>query len=456
MDRIVTTGIVRAIVALALATSGVTAPGAVSGASERSVEQRIDAAFEYLFPVYESARLRFNAIDNPRNPARRAANVAFHTRRLADHDSRAVTAPNNDTLYTTAWLDLSAGAALVSVPRIARRYWSVSLIDVFTNNFAVLGNRLDGEGPIRALVVGPDWQGEAPHGVRVIRAPGNDVWLLGRWLIDGSDDAPAVHAIQDATRIESRAQPQGVRRVVPHGSHDPANFLAVVNEMLARNPVPAAERVLVEGWGDLGVGRGEAAWGALSEALRQAWRARIEPAHAALRQPVGSGTRAVAGWSYPAPELGNFGANYALRSRVALGGIAALVPQEAIYLGAGTDAAGAALHGARRYRLTIPAAGVEADAFWSLSVYELMPDGRRFFVDNPLRRYSVGDRTRGLVRNADGSIDVWVQREQPAGELAPNWLPAPPGRFTVSLRAYHPRAALREGRAALPRIEAID
>jgi hypothetical protein len=354
---------------------------------------------------------------------------------------------------------------LVGVPRIEQRYWSVALMDLFTNNFAMLGSRLDGAGPVQALLVGPAWHGQPQPGMRVIRAPSNDVWLLGRWLIDGPQDAPAVHAIQDALRVDVQrpadgGAPQCVpQRVEPSGSTDPAVFLSVVNEMLGRNPVPAAERVLVEGWRELGVRPGDpGAWAALAPRVREAWRAGIAPLHHGLRDGLARGARVVRGWAYPPPAIGNFGSDYGLRAAIALGALAALEPEQAIYLSTRADTAGGALDGAFRYRLSIPPGGLATDAFWSLSMYELMPDGRLFFVDNPIRRYAVGDRSRGLVRNPDGSIDLWIQHEAPpladAARTA-NWLPSPAGAFQLTLRAYAPRPALLEGSAPLPRIERL-
>ena len=141
---------------------------------------------------------------------------------------------------------------------------------------------------------------------------------------------------------------------------------------------------------------------------------------------------------------------------VALGGLAALPPVEAIYPMREADDAGLPLDGRHRYRVRVGAAGVPCDAFWSLTVYERHPDGRLFFVDNPIDRYALGDRTPGLVRGADGSIDLWLQRDPPTDPAArANWLPAAAGPMTLALRAYLPRPALREGRAALPSVERL-
>lgn len=154
------------------------------------------------------------------------------------------------------------------------------------------------------------------------------------------------------------------------------------------------------------------------------------------------------GWSYPRPDMGRFGDDDFYRAAVALGWLAALPAEEAIYVTAITDAAGAALDGNRAYRLTIPAR-VPIAGFWSLSMYEVAPDGRLFFTRNAVDRYAIGDRSAGLLRNADGSVTIAIQPERPQGSTVANWLPTPKGPFRVTFRAYLPRKALLSGTFAL-------
>jgi hypothetical protein len=426
-----------------------------------SSDPALEQAFEYLFPLYEMARTRYNLIESPRNPGRLPPGRFQHRRLLADHRSRAVTTPNNDTLYSSTWLDLSCTTVMLSVPEIEDRYWSVAMIDVFTNNFAMLGCRLDEEGPLRVLLVGPAWQGNEPADARVIRAPSNDVWLLGRWLIDDANDAPAVHELQNAMRIEIRAldREPHPQRIAVGLSSDPANFLAVVNEMLGRNPVPAAEAPMLAQWSSLGVRPGATdAWETLSPDIQARWIAGIEAAHQPLQAGLSSGARRIGGWAFPPAALGNYGTDYRLRAAVALGGLAALEPVECLYLSRDEAADGQPLDGSHSYRMRVPAGGLPNDGFWSLSMYEVLADGRCFFVENPIGRYAVGDRSRGLVRNDDGTMDLWIARERPAAAdpRAANWLPAPTGRFRLTLRAYLARPALLDGTAALPTLEQVD
>jgi hypothetical protein len=333
------------------------------------------------------------------------------------------------------------------------RYWSLAFLDAFTNHFAIVGQRLDGAGPVDLWVTGPGEKGDAPPG-RVVKAPGNDAWLFIRCLVDGPDDLPNSHAMQEQIEIVARPAQSDLPRVVPTSSLDPGNFLAVVNELLGRNSPPADERVPLDAWAGVGLQAGVVdAWERLGEQQRAAWTSRIGPLHAKLRQASASGRREMQGWFASAADMGNFGRNFALRASVALGGLGALPQQEAMYFVRFHDDDKQPLDGRHRYALRVPPEGIPSDSFWSFSMYEPTAEGQRFFVENAIRRYSIGNRTRGIVLNDDGSLDIALQHQMPESDrLRANWLPAPRGGFQIALRTYMPRLALREGRAAMPTI----
>jgi hypothetical protein len=163
-------------------------------------------------------------------------------------------------------------------------------------------------------------------------------------------------------------------------------------------------------------------------------------------------SRIVDGWSYPDARLGNFGTDYAFRANVALTGLAALPPREAIYMQA-VDARGSEvldLPGALLLRFP-PGRLPPVGAFWSLTMYEVTPEGQYFLTPNPLDRYSIGDRTPGLVVDPDGSLEIWIGRSPPPTGRRTNWLPAPAsGPCRLSFRAYQPGPALLTGAYRLP------
>jgi hypothetical protein len=416
-------------------------------------EQAVAQAYRYALPVYEIARLRYRQSFDPANPHRVPVNTLTHARKLADHTSRFVTTPNNDTLYSAANLDLHAGPVRIDVPDFGSRYYSIALMDEFSNNFAYIGRRTTGSKAGSFLVVGPSWQGEPSKDVRIIRSPTPDVTLLVRILVDGPEDQEAVHRLQDAIVLTAPPiDPHAPTPIAPV-ANDGANFVAVVNQALGENPPPAQDAAILAEIAKVGIVPGG---DTLSPELAAVWRDDLQKAQAELRSSASWSRRVVSGWSYSAADIGNFGVDYDLRASVALSGLLALTREEAIYAGAVTDSTGQPLNGAHRYRLHVPK-DLPLDGFWSLSMYEVQSDGRLFFADNPLHRYAIGDRTRGLQRNADGSLDILIQKDLPAEGQSANWLPVPEsGRLQLTLRLYQPRVELLDGSFHFPALERLD
>lgn len=446
----------------------------------------IEEAVTYAFPAWEIARTRHVDLTNPDPALRIAPNAAWHDRRLCDHAARWITTPNNDTLYSRAWIDLSHGPVRITVDAMPPgRYWSVAFLDAYSNNFAMIGTRLDGVGPVALTMVGPGREASVPDGddspvqvgdetpvqtgledpvqagleapvpgARVLRAPGNDVWLFARFIVDGPDDLPNAHAMQDRLRVEPAAG-AAPARAVPADPASPGNFLAVVNEQLGRNPPPDADAPLLARCAAVGLRPGDAhAWRTLDATVREAWAERFAAALNAIRRSIPRLAIDVQGWKVRGPEIGNFGTAYASRAAIALGGLAALEPVEAVYASRALDERGERFDGLRGHRLRIAPGGLPTDSFWSLSMYESMPDGRLFFTDNPIARYTIGDRTPGLRFEPDGALPICLQHAEPPDPRdRANWLPAPPGPFVITLRAYLPRPELREWRTTLPTIE---
>jgi hypothetical protein len=422
------------------------------------LQPSIAAALEYFYPMYEMARVRYNALFNPANPNRATINRWTHRRQLSDHTSRNVTTPNNDTLYSSSWLDLSNTPVQIRVPPVGLdRYWSIALMDMFTNHIIVLGGRNQGVGAMNAWIVGPAWQGQAPADVILVRAPGNDVWALGRWLINSPDELPAMHALQNSVVLEPvlpQAAVVSSAQVAPLAP-SAQQFLRVVNEMIARNPLPEREMSRVLGWEEVGIAaKGSIVEPSLSERASSLWPSVLAAQLAQFKiNPREATTRKIGSWHFPPQGIGNFGSDYALRAHIALTGLAALEEQEAVYLQADSDEAGGKLVGSKRYRIDFPSQGFGAQAFWSLSMYELMPDGRMFFTPNALKRFAVGDRTPDLQRDSRGMLSVWIQNSEPTNPAERrNWLPAPAGEFRLMLRAYVPTLQLMRGETQLPKI----
>lgn len=429
----------------------------------------------YLFPVYEMYRTRWRATVDEANPLRQRLNRFRHIAQLADHRARSVTTPNNDTFYSSAWLDLGTEPMFLTVPPVGDLYYSYAFMDLFTNNFAYVSHRLHGGEPPTHMIAGPAWTGDPPSEVKLVRAPTNSVWLLGRILVDGPDEVDRVRILQARVLLETPDQ-RNERRILetrelmrqrtvapaepvadwpaPNAT-DPFDLFEVTMRALGESPLSERDRAVFEGLAPLKLRPGRKFdLRAFSEAERRAIQAGIEQGRAEIR---GAGSRygkTVDGWTYGERHLGNFGEDYLYRAHAALTGLAALEPAEAVYLTCNTDSTGRPLSGANAYRLTFPAAGLPpARAFWSLAMYEVTPEGRAFFIDNPVGRYSIGDRTPGLQKAADGSLTLYLQRARPDGERAANWLPAPSGPMRLVLRAYEPEESLIEGRYRAPGVQ---
>lgn len=420
------------------------------------LDHAIYDAFVFGFPMYELARIRHRDLAGTPQQAALAPNTLLHGRSLSGADDRWVTTPNNDTLYSRAWLDLSHGPVQISVgQQPAGRYWSVAFMDASTRNFAMLGQRLHGAGPVRVTLVGPGGDAAGVSG-DILRAPSNDVWLLARWIVAGEHDLPEARAMQERLTL-SFASPATPDRVVPTTAMDPDNFLAVVAEQLRRNPPSGADARWLERLGDVGLRPQLASpWQHLGAEVQAAWRDGVAAAHERVKRAFIERRRQVQGWWAVVDGLGDGDAGYEWRAGTALGGLGGLDAQEAVYAVRTTDQFGEPLDGRRDYRLTVPASGIPAQAFWSISLYELMPDGRKFFTHNPINRYAIGDRTPGIRRGADGAMHLALQRHRPpTDDEAANWLPTPDGPFSLSLRAYHPSDALRRWDIQMPTLERL-
>jgi hypothetical protein len=432
-----------------LAAAGLAlAPGMAAAAAPASLKDAAREAWLYGLPLIEMATTRGRAMSGRGNmPA--GLNRFGHSRQLATPQSRAVTSPNNDTLYSGAWLDLTQGPVTLVIPPTGDRYISVAGMNMFTDNDFVLGTRTSGGMGGRYTIVGPGQSGSGPNVVRLATPHG---WLLTRILVDGPDDLAAVHKLQDALTLTG---PKGVAPPVFAARGAPAlEFFASVASLLKANPPPATDGALFARVAPLGL---TAQGGFDPKRFDAAAQAEIEAGVAEARR-IMQGLRAggaVQGWSYPRGTLGDFNQDYVFRAAVALSGLAALPPAEAMYMQPAADR-GRMFVGEGPFRLSFPAGQHPAvDAFWSLTMYQATPDGQFFLVDNPIGRYSIGDRTPGLKTNADGSLDIWIARADPGGERSANWLPAPAtGPFTLSFRAYLPKPDFLDGRYRLPAIVA--
>ena len=400
-------------------------------------------AWLYGLPLMETAATRQRALSGGQH-----VNAFAHARALAGPANRAVTTPNNDTLYSSAWLDLAGGPMTVTVPPTGARYVSLALMDMFTNNFAVLGARTIGPDGGVFTLVGPTRDAK----LGAIRSPTPWVWALARTLVDGPEDLAAAHAVQDGLRIA--AQGGRTPQPVPGRAAPWPEYFAAIQRLLQENPPPAVDTALLRRIAPLGL----TTQSAFDPARFSGDQAAQIQAGIADARPLLLGMRGRQkvenGWTYPPVNLGDFGQDYVLRAATAIAGLAALPPAEAIYIRP-TAPNGGFVFQDGRFRLGLPGP-LPADGFWSLTMYEATPDGQFFLTGNAINRYAIGDRTPHLRRDLNGSMDIWIGREDPGGSRTANWLPAPAkGPFAMTMRAYLPRQEFLDGRYRLPPLEAF-
>lgn len=415
-------------------------------------------AYVYGYPVVEMywGRYRFTSAFG--------LNRLYHFPRLADHRSM-MRGANNDTLYSLAWVDLSREPVLLHVPDTQGRYYVFQLIDFFTNTFDYVGKRVTGTQEGDYAIVGPGWQGSLPMGIKRINAPTNSVLLLGRTLVYGQDDLPNVNALQELYKLTplSRWGKNGkdpyqlrkpVRPPIDHWGH-PLKFFQILNVGLGENPPPAHDAGLMGLFKIIHVGQGkpfdiDAMDPAIVKGLERAIKIgkQISSARPSTTEQARFGLSIGNIGSYEGDYLSRFA--YA----IAPGGIGALTPDECIYFGVHVDHEGQTLSGKHSYRLrfekgTLP----PVDAFWSVTIYKL-PAFQ--LVENPISRYSIGDRSKGLKYGQDGSLEIIIQQSPPDGTKQANWLPAPGGDFSLLLRAYMPTTEILDGQWTVPPVSRIE
>ena len=435
-------------------------------------QQLVTEAYLYGFPlVFNLDQVQRYVTDgvgaNPAAPF----NTFSHARALAGPDDTFVTI-NNDTVYSMAQLDLSVGPVALHVPDTAGRYYVMQFVDAWTNNFAYVGHRATGTGEGDFLLVPPGWDGDAPAGHTLIRFPTMIASIVGRWAVTADADLPIVHALQDATAltaVEASATPVGI--AAPDEAV-PADLVFFEKLRLWSQQFTPADRdkPLQSSLAPLGIAvTGASPYAHLTDADEAALAAALSHAQATLHQALVSGhSPEMNGW-----KLTFHAFDYNLdffevgaldddrfkisdpklriveRAAAAIGGLWGNHPYEAAYIMTYLDDHGEQLTGSRSYTLRLkPTPPV--DAFWSLTMYSV-PDF--YLVANPIHRYSIGDRTPGVILDDDGALTITISHDRPRNEKeAANWLPSPAGDFRPVMRMYEPDPAILNGDFTFPAI----
>ncbi|MGA5064207.1 DUF1254 domain-containing protein [Streptomyces exfoliatus] len=425
--------------------------------TDESMEKPATEAWLYGYPLVTAAVTKRSMTAVPaRDDGRRKApvNQFCYMRSTPDASFTEVVSPNADTLYSSAWLDLSDQPLVLALPEFGDRFWMVPILDAWSDVCAVVGRRKNGPSAGPFLIVGPSWSGATPPGLTLLKSPTAVNWIIARYATSGPSDFPAVNRLQDATRLIPLSEwtgdpddysppsdvpvPAGADTTTPPVDQVHAlsgrDYFTLLNHMMVDNPPDPADAPILGRLAKLGIAPG-ASLDDLSTEEIAALDAGARRGPETLRDLFARAESANAGGWTVHRGLGDYGTDYTKRAVITRFGYGANLDADALYPHATTDADGRPLDGAHTYVLHFDAGKTPpVDGFWSLT----MMNERQLFADNPLNRYAIGDRS-GMRTNPDGSLDIYVQHEYPGPDHESNWLPAPAGSFNVFLRLYWPQ-----------------
>jgi hypothetical protein len=428
-------------------------------------------AYIWGYPLITTER-SFNYFTNPNTPpiiGQGLANEINCARELVNASFTDVVSPNTDTLYCQSWMDLTNEPLVLKVPPVQDRYYSFQFLDAYTNVYNYIGTRASGSLGGTYLIAGPNWTGEVPKEMTKIWSPTNTVWLLNRILVKGEADLPNVHTIQDKISLtplsvysenksSSALQQTNVSNAIPikpQPATIPTTGIKLFNELsqaMVGNPLNPPDPILVSKLKSIGIGPGKIPSTEANDTIKSALETGISKGDKLIKSKINSIGTIVNGWSYNT-QTGIYGNDYLNRATIAEIGFGANVPQEALYPTTFADFEGIPYNGANNYVVHFePGQTPLVDAFWSITMYNM----EKYFVDNPINRYAIGKYTDGLKYNTDGSLDIYIQNQNPGPDKESNWLPSPADNFYMILRMYLPIEQILSGTWTPPPVKVVE
>ena len=451
------------------------AKSAEAAAKEAEALALATEAYVYAYPLVTMEMTRRVMTNVAAPEGTRAPMGQFvRMREYPNAQFRDVTAPNADTLYTTAWLDVSKEPWILSIPDMQGRYFLFPMLDGWTNVFEVPGTRTTGTKAQKYAITGPGWSGTLPEGVTEYKSPTGIVWLLGRIYCTGTPaDYKAVHALQDKVSVVPLSaygkpyQPEpgkvdaaidmktAVREQV--NAMDGAAYFKLFADLLKANAPAAEDAPMVAELAKIGIVPGQDFDAAkIDPAVGKGIAGAPKPAQKLIMGWLEAGIAAgdlklENGWLFTT-KTGLYGTSYLQRALITAIGLGANRPEDAVYPTSEGPEIVKKYSGANRYVMRFEKGQLPpVNGFWSLTMY----DAQYFFVDNPLNRYTLSQRNK-LKANADGSVDLYIQNESPGKDKESNWLPAPKDEFILMLRLYWPKdkpPSILDGTWKIPQVK---
>lgn len=467
----------KCLSSLAAVLSGLTlmastlAPSAAQSISADEAQAIATEAYVYFYPLVtmDVTRKQINNSDPKTGGIGGPPNTFDNIQAYPTADMRAVVRPNFDTLYSSAWLDLTSEPMIVSVPDTGGRYYLLPMLDMWTDVFASPGSRTTGTKAANFLVAPPGWNGSVPEGVTRINAPTPHVWIIGRTRTDGPADYASVHEVQKGYKITPLSgwgkPPVAVTQTIdpsvdvktpPKAQVDTMagdKFFAYAAELLKVNPPHITDEPIIARMKRIGLEPGKSFDITKVDATT---RKAIEDAPTQglklMAWKLPTLARVANHWSMNTDTMGVYGTYYLKRAIVAQAGLGANLPEDAIYPLSVGDENGKPLDGANKYTIHFAKDAVPpVDAFWSVTLY----DNEGFQVANPANRFAVSS-WMPFKRDADGSLTLYIQNANPGSDHEANWLPAPKGPFNLTMRLYAPKSEALTGVWNPPTIKSVD
>jgi hypothetical protein len=453
---------------------GITIPTTTGSPTPAEARQIAAAAYVFGYPLVlmDATEAQQTAVAAPSSEVGRApVNQFAKATTLPDASFTTVVSPNVDTLYATAWLNLTNEPIVLSVPNTSGRYFMMPILSAWTDVFSSPGTRTTGSNTSSFAIVGPGWNGTLPGNLTKIEAPTETAWIIGRTQLNGLADVPNVTALQaqymltplsawgtNYTPPTTVPVSAAVNMTAPPSAQvanmTAATFYGRMATLMETNPPNAADKPVVDQMARIGLVPGKPFdWNGLNttiqDAIAQGAKDGLVQVAAAAQKPPGGVTRN--GWSFNY-NLGNYGTNYTRRAGTAWMGLGANLPEDAFYPLTYVDANGTALSGTHNYVIHFEKnATPPVNAFWSITMY----NSRNFLVDNSLNRYAIGPHLGNVTYNTDGSLDIFIQNTSPGPDKEANWLPAPPDVFHLAMRLYWPQEAVLNGSWVPPAVQQV-
>lgn len=427
--------------------------------TEEAVQIATDAyVYGYSLITTEVTRVQMSNV--PQVEGLKAPMGQFiNVKRYPPGDYRGVSAPNADTLYSLAWMDVGKEPMVFTHPAMGKRYYLFPMYSLWMPVVESPGSRTTGEDAGTYLITGPGWKGQVPAGMTQIASPTRYFLILGRTYADGTEaDYKEVNALQEQyklTPLSSFGKPYTYKAppVDPNPGFSMTDkpqqvildmgveeYFDRMAKLMGEAAPPAPEDApIVARMAKIGIVPGKPfELAKLSPEVQAALKDLPQTTLDKISALFKTAGKIENGWLIPG-AAGTYGTNYMGRALIAAYGWPANIPQDAVYPTAKVDSEGKTLNGANKYTVTFPKGQTPpVDGFWSITMY--FDDGGWWFYPNALNKFTVSMRDEPKF-NEDGSLTLYFQHDSPGKDKEANWLPAPAGDFILTMRMYWPKEA---------------